>query len=175
MWKHHGGKPKMYIIPTSFLKNTWKKTVCDSLFLFTSITVIRKIWSIFNAKMPSVYLYKDKQHQKLGKPQLHSRWAQTPPCLEEELVACIIKPGELILSCLKGHSGATVGMEGSASTNNEFPSFFQLKAWVEEKQSSSFLLSLSLLFFFFLRVDEKSAAVKEPGWHLYLWQLRQAK
>lgn len=110
--------------------------------------VKRKIRSIFNAKMPSVYLYKQKQKQKPGKPKLYSCGAQAPPWLEEELVACIIKPGELILSCSKGHSGATVGVEGSANTNNEFPSFFQFKDWVEEMQSSSFLLSLLLLFFF---------------------------
>lgn len=40
---------------------------------------------------------------------------------------------------------------------------------------SSFLSFFPSFFFFFLRVDEKSEAVKEPGWHLYLWQLRQGK
>lgn len=117
-------------------------------------TVKKKIRSIFNAKTPSVYLYQQKQNQKLRKPKLYSHWAQAPPWLEEELVPCIIKPGELILSCSKGHSGATVGVEGSASTNNEFPSFFQFEAWVEEMQSSSFFCSLlffSSPFFFFFK------------------------
>lgn len=71
---------------------------------------------------------------------------------------CIMKPGELILSCSIGHSGATVGVEGSAAPTMNSLHFSNLRP--EQRKCKAFLF---LSFFFFLRVDEKSEAVKEPG------------
>lgn len=63
---------------------------------------------------------------------------------------CIIKPGELILSCSIGHSGATVGVEGSAAPTMNSLHFSNLRP--EQRKCKAFLflfLSFLLSSFFF--------------------------